>query len=103
MTREFELITGISELLTCNWYFVFYFSPINPINNKDNKCFQYVVTVAINHEKNEKNSKRITKIKRFINKYNLDEINFTSEKDDWEKNYKMQNFLLFLNSSNYEK
>ena len=103
MTREFELITGISELLTCNWYFVFYFSPINPINNKDNKCFQYVVTVAINHEKNEKNSKRITKIKRFINKYNLDEINFSSEKDDWEKNYKMQNFLLFLNSSNYEK
>ena len=23
---------------------------INPINNKDNKCFQYTVTVMLNHE-----------------------------------------------------
>ena len=23
---------------------------INPINEKDNKCFQYAVTVALNHE-----------------------------------------------------
>ena len=23
---------------------------INPINKKDNKCFQYTVTVALNHE-----------------------------------------------------
>ena len=33
----------------------------------------------------EKDSERITKIKPFIKKYNWDEINFTSEKDDWEK------------------
>ena len=24
---------------------------INPINKKDNKCFQYAVTLALNHEK----------------------------------------------------
>ena len=24
---------------------------INPINEKDNKCFQYAITVALNHEK----------------------------------------------------
>ena len=27
---------------------------INPINKKDNKCFQYGVTVAINHEEIKK-------------------------------------------------
>ena len=42
---------------------------INPIIKKDDKCFQYAVT----------------KIKSFINKYNLEEINFPSDKDDWEK------------------
>ena len=29
---------------------------INLMNKKDNKCFQYTVTVALNHEKIEKNS-----------------------------------------------
>ena len=43
-------------------------------NNKscryaDNKCFQYVVTVALNHEEIGKDSERITKIKPFVNKY----------------------------------
>ena len=28
---------------------------------------------------------RMTKIKTFINKYNQEEINFRSEKDDWKK------------------
>ena len=26
------------------------FARINPINKKNNKCFQYAVTVALNHE-----------------------------------------------------
>ena len=57
---------------------------INPINKKDNECFQYTITVALNHEgKKKKNAQRITKIKSFINKYNWKEINFPSEKDDW--------------------
>ena len=43
---------------------------INSINKKDNKCFQYAVTVALNHEEMKKDSQRITKIKPFINKYN---------------------------------
>ena len=42
---------------------------INPINKKDNKCFQYAVTVALNHEEIKKDLLRITKIKPFINKY----------------------------------
>ena len=42
---------------------------INPINKIDNECFQYTVTVALNHEK-IKDPQRIAKIKPFINKYN---------------------------------
>ena len=32
---------------------------INPINKKDNKCFQYAATVAFNHEQIKKDLKRI--------------------------------------------
>ena len=39
---------------------------INPINEKNNKYFQYAVTVALNHKKIEKDSQRITKIKPFV-------------------------------------
>ena len=46
---------------------------INLINKKDNKCFQYAVTVALNHEEIKKYPQRIIKIKPFINKYNCDE------------------------------
>ena len=42
---------------------------INPINKKDNKCFQYAVTVTLNHEEIGKHAERITKTKPFINKY----------------------------------
>ena len=55
---------------------------INPINKKDNICFQYAITVTLNHEKIGKNSERITKIKSFISKYNCKGIIFSSEKDD---------------------
>ena len=42
---------------------------INPINKKDNKCFQYAVTVASNYEEIGKSPEGITKIKLFINNY----------------------------------
>ena len=43
---------------------------INPVSKKDNKCFQYAVTVALNYEEIKKDSQRITKIKPYKNKYN---------------------------------
>ena len=43
---------------------------INPINKKDNKCFEYTVTVALNHEEIKKVMQRIAKIKPVINKCN---------------------------------
>ena len=57
---------------------------ITPINKKDNKCFQYPVTVALNYEEMKKYPQRITKIKPFTNKYNWEGINFPSQKDDWK-------------------
>ena len=59
---------------------------IDPINKKDNKCFQYGVTVALNHEGIKEDPQRITKIKPFSSKYNWKGLNFPSEKDDWKKN-----------------
>ena len=55
---------------------------INPINKKYNKCFQYAVTVALNHEEIKKDLQRITKTEPFINKYNWEGRNFPSEKHD---------------------
>ena len=44
-------------------------APINP-KNKDNKCFQYSITVALNHQNIENHPERISNIKPFIGKYN---------------------------------
>ena len=49
---------------------------INTINKKDNKFFQYAVTVALSYEGIKKDLQRITKAKPFINKYNWKGINF---------------------------
>ena len=69
---------------------------INPINEKNNKCFQYAVTVALNYEEIKKELQRITKIKPFTNKYNWEEINFLSEKNDWNK-FEKDNLIIALN------
>ena len=71
---------------------------INPINKKDNKCFQYAVTVTLNHQEIKKDPQIITKIEHFIHKYNWKKINFPSERDDWkisEKN-KLASTLIVL-------
>ena len=43
---------------------------INSINKKDNKCFQYAVTVTLNYKEIKKDPQKVTKIKPFIIKYN---------------------------------
>ena len=54
---------------------------INPKNN-DGKCFQYALTVALNHEQIKKDPQRITKIKPFIDQCNWKEIDFPSHNKD---------------------
>ena len=58
---------------------------INPKNTKDNKCFQYATTVALNHQKIDNHPERISNIKTFIDQYNWKDINFPSGIRDWEK------------------
>ena len=58
---------------------------MNPLNRKNNKCYQYAVTVALNNEEIGKTPDRITKIKPFINKYKWEGIEFPLEKDNWKK------------------
>ena len=56
---------------------------INPKNN-DDKCFQYALTVALNHQNIGENPQRTWKIKPFVDQYNWKEIEFPSEKKDWK-------------------
>ena len=49
---------------------------INLVNKKDNTSFQYAITVELNDKEIKKDTQRITKIKPFINKYELEGINF---------------------------
>ena len=57
---------------------------INSKNN-DDKCFQYAVTVTLNHKQIKSHPEKISTIKPFINQYNWKEINFPSHKSDWKK------------------
>ena len=59
-------------------------STINP-NNNDHKCFQYVVTLALNLDKINDHPERISKIKRFIEPHNWKNIDLPSTSKDWKK------------------
>ena len=56
-------------------------STINPKNN-DYKCFQYAVTVSLNHDKINNNPQRVSKINPFIDQYNWKDIDFLSTGKD---------------------
>ena len=62
---------------------------INP-KNKDNKYFQYSITVALNHQNIENHPERISNIKPFIDKYNWKGIDFPAGIKDW-KNFEENN------------
>ena len=57
---------------------------INP-KNKDDKCFQYALTVALNYEQVKDHSERISKIKPFIDQYSWKDTDFPSHSKDWKK------------------
>ena len=68
---------------------------INP-KNKDDQCFQYAVTVALNHEEIKWNPERVSNIKPFINKYKWKGINYLSKLDDW-KTFQKNNLTIAFN------
>ena len=68
---------------------------INP-QNKDNKCFKYAITIALNHERTKKDPQRISKIKPFIDNYNWKDKEFPSHSKDWKK-FEQNNMTIALN------
>ena len=68
---------------------------INPKNNDDN-CFQYALTIALNHKQIKSHPERISKIKPFIDQYNWKEIDFPSHSKDWKK-FEQNNKTIALN------
>ena len=58
---------------------------LNPQNKKADKCFQYAVTAALNHQNIRRDPQRISKIKPFISQYNWKDIDFPSHQEDWKK------------------
>ena len=59
-------------------------STINP-KNKDNKCCQYAVTLALNLDNIDNHLERISKIKPFIDQCNWKGIEFPPTSKDWRK------------------
>ena len=55
---------------------------INTKNTKDNNCFQYAITAALNYRNIGHHPERISKIKPFINNYNWKDIEFPSHSKD---------------------
>ena len=53
------------------------------VENDDDKCFQYSVTVALNYEEIERHHQRVNKFKPFVDKYYWTNINFPSHVGDW--------------------
>ena len=64
--------------------------------NDNGKCFQYAITVSLNHEQIKKDPQKITTIKSFIDQYNWKEIDFPSNKRDW-KTFELNNQSIALN------
>ena len=69
---------------------------INPKNTKDNNCFQYAITVALNHQNIDCNPEKISKLKPFIDNYNWKDIDFPSHSKDWRK-FECNNEAIALN------
>ena len=67
---------------------------INP-KNEDNKCFQYSITVALNHQNIESHPGRISNIKLFVDQYNWEGIDDVGIKD-WKK-FERNNETIALN------
>ena len=62
---------------------------INTKNTKDNNCFQYATTAALNYQNIIYHPERISKLEPFINNYNWDNTDFPAGYKDYstlEKN-----------------
>ena len=58
---------------------------INPKNAKNNNCFQYAITAAMNYQNINCHPERISKLELFINNYDWEDIEYPSHSKDWKK------------------
>ena len=66
------------------------------LQNKDNKCFQYSVTLSLYHQEIKCHPERISKIKPSINNLNWENINFPPQGQDYQQ-FEMNNKSTALN------
>ena len=66
---------------------------INPKDEDDNNCFQYAITIALNHQNIRNHPEEISKIKPFIDQYNWEGINFPADQDGQEESEKSKNII----------
>ena len=95
--HKISLKRGKSNIKSPEW-FIKKRATINP-KNKDNKCFQDSITVALNHQNIENHPERISNIKPFIDQYNCEGIDFPSRIKDrkkFERNNKTIALLLLI-------
>ena len=69
---------------------------INPKNTKNNKCFQYAIIAALNHQNIDHHPERISKLIPFIDNYDWTEIEFPAHSKDWRK-FECNNRTIALN------
>ena len=66
------------------------------INNNNNNDFQNALGGALNYQTVEIHPERISKLKSYINKYNLERINFPAGSKEWKK-FERSNTTIALN------
>ena len=69
---------------------------INPKNTKNNMCFQYSITAALNDQNIDHHPERISKLKTFVNNCNWKDIEFPSHSKGWRK-FEQNNKTIALN------
>ena len=69
---------------------------INPNNFDDEFCFAWSIIISIHYNEIGRDHNRISKLKRFINNYDWSDINFPTDKRDWNR-FEKQNFSVALN------
>ena len=70
----------------------------NAENENDNNCFQYTLTATLNYDKIKNHPEKLSKITPFIDQYNWNEINFSSNQKIWKK-FESNNKSIALNIS----
>ena len=66
------------------------------LKNNDDKCFQYALTVALDHEQIKNHPEKISNIKPFIDQYNWKGIDFPLHIKNWKK-FESNNESIALN------